>query len=206
MAGHVVYIKEKKTVAGKKGVQWPEKKKLQAVTTYVSCGSPTMTAAMTGVPVKTLENWMRQPWWKEYIQEIHYQDDIKLDDKLSKVLEKSMDAVLDRIENGDTVYDPRTGKIVRVPAKLRDVQKVSSDTIDKKQLLRKINNKQSPVETVTADHLVQLAQAFAQMATGQKPHPKEVMNEIIDGEAQEILDVLYTEEPDAIHEEREEGL
>lgn len=185
MEGHV-YIRKKKTKPGtltEKGGWWDDKKKLEAVTTYLGAGTLELTSAICNVPVQTLRHWKRTDWWKQYIDDLQYEDNLKLDSKLEKIMNRSLDAVLDRIENGDVMYDPRTGKQVRIPAKLRDVQKVSNDLIDKRQLLRKINIKteKEPAQQVTADHLVQLAQAFAQFANGNKPPAPEV--NIIDAEA-----------------------
>lgn len=175
-----VYIRKKKTVPNQPG-WWDDKKKLEAVTTYLATGTLAMTGAIINVPIETLRNWKRTDWWKQYIEDLQYEDNLQLDSKLEKIMNKSLDAVIDRIENGDVMYDPRTGKQVRIPAKLRDVQKVTNDIIDKRQLLRKVSKPQEQkTEQVTADHLIQLAQAFAQFANKNIPPPIEV--NIVDAE------------------------
>ena len=185
----MVYIRKKKTKAYEGG-WWDDKKKLEAVTTYLAAGTLELTSAITNIPTQTLRNWKRTDWWKKYTEELQYEDNIKLDAKLEKIMNKSLDAVLDRVENGDVMYDPRTGKQIRIPAKLRDVQKVTTDIIDKRQFLRKVNKPEvEKHEQITADHLVQLAQAFAQFANGNKAPPKEV--NIIDSEV--IEDALSEE-------------
>lgn len=197
MAGHQVYIREKKLKAGKQGVRWPEKKRMEVVATYLSTGSNSMTSAITGVPTASIEYWKRQEWWKKALEDLQDEDDIKTNAKLEKVLEKSYEAVLDRLENGDVMYDPRTGKHVRIPAKLRDVHKVTTDMLDKKQLLRKtkLGAAKQETQTITADHLVELAKAFSQMATGKNPEPREMVNEIVEGEYEEVFEELgYTDE------------
>jgi len=189
----LVYIRKKKTKPHEAG-WWDDKKKLEAVTTYLGAGTLELTSAIINVPVQTLRSWKRTDWWKQYLEDLQYEDNLKLDTKLEKIMNKSLDAVLDRVENGDVMYDPRTGKQVRIPAKLRDVQKVTNDLIDKRQLLRKVNVRaeKEPAPQVTADHLVQLAQAFAQFATGTKTQSVN----IIDSETVE----------DALYEKREEEL
>jgi hypothetical protein len=129
------------------------------------------------------------------MKELQYEDNIAISAKLNKVLEKSLAAVEDRLENGEYMYDPRTGDVKRIPAKLRDVHKVTTDIVDKKQQLLKLHIKDEVAQPqqVTADHLVQLAQAFAQFATGKAPtlpNPTEVANEIIEGECEETLEHL----------------
>lgn len=194
--GYRVYVRSKKTKPASEGGglgHWPEKKRLECVTTYLSVGSLQLTSALTNVPRDTLKTWQKQDWWKEAIRDLQEQDTVKLDAKLEKILDKSLEYVGDRIENGDPMYDPRTGKVVRIPARLRDLHKVSTDLIDKRLALRKRNDPaEGHKQQVTADHLVQLAQAFAEMATGKKKEDRPA--EIIEGECTEHFDQLGREE------------
>ena len=190
--GYLVYVKSKKTKAGQPG-HWPEKKKIEVATTYKTCGSVALTASMTQVPRDTVKHWMKQPWWSEMLNELSYEDNTKLDSKLEKVMDKALDQVMDRLENGDLMYDPRTGKVTRIPAKLRDVGKIVNDSIDKRLLIKKVNApKEESTKQITADHLVQLAKAFAQFSTGKKQGDKP--GTLYEGEAVEVLDSLGLEE------------
>lgn len=187
--GKHVYVRAKKLKAGVKGEIWSEKKRLECLTTYLAVGTLAMTSAITGVPIETMRGWKRSDWWKQRILELQDEDNVELNGKLQKVLEKSLAAVEDRLTNGEYMYDPRTGQTKRIPPKLRDVHKVSADLIDKKQALLKLQKpKEEATQQVTADHLVQLAQAFAQFAQGKQPDPKEVIHEAIDGEYEELLE------------------
>mgnify|MGYP003342170342 FL=1 len=80
----VVYIRKKKTKAHQPG-WWDDKKKLEAVTTYLASGTLALTSAVTNVPVETLRAWKRTDWWKKYTEEIQYEDNIQLDSKLEKI-------------------------------------------------------------------------------------------------------------------------
>lgn len=194
--GHKVYIRSKKTKAGQPGI-WSDKKRIEVLTTYLATGSPTLTCAMTGVPMPTFKHWKAQPWWQEQQRELLSENQLKLDNKLEKTMDKALDAVMDRIENGEFMYDPRTGEVRRVPAKLRDVQKVASDMIDKRQLLRKGNRTEEAAKNqVTADHLVQLANAFAQFAQGNPKHvPEEkTVTSVTEGDY-ELLEAVGLEPP-----------
>lgn len=183
--GRVVYVREKKTKAGQAG-WWPQKKRIEVVTTFKTCGSVTITAGMTGVPVDTINTWKRQPWWNELLAELSYEDNTKLDAKLEKVMDKALDQVMDRLENGEYMYDPRTGKVVRIPAKLRDVGKVVNDTIDKRSLIKRAVNGSDSNKNINADHLIQLAKAFAEFSTGKKE--TEVPKALYEGEYAEIIE------------------
>jgi hypothetical protein len=189
--GRLVYVKGKKEAIGD-GMQWPPAKRTEAVTTYLATGTLAMTSAITTVPVRTLRAWKRSAWWKEAIEELMYEDNIKVSAKLDKVLTRSLAAVEDRLENGEYMYDPRTGKIKRIPPKLRDVYKVTSDLVDKKQALLKMHAKEHDTaeKQVIGDHLAQLALAFTKMAGGQVPHPKEFTTSIVEGEYKEVFEEL----------------
>lgn len=148
---------------------------------------------MTGVPVETLRVWKRSDWWSSNAAEMQQEGNIELDQKLTKVMDKALDQVMDRLENGEYMYDPRTGKVKRIPAKLRDTGKILNDMIDKKQLIKRtIRDNTDTKQQITADHLVQLAKAFADFSTGKKQD--EVPSQIIEGEYKEYLEELGVEE------------
>lgn len=200
--GRLVYIRNKKTKpydpktgTGERGT-WPEKKRMEVLTTFLATGSQAHTSAITGVPEQTIRTWRGQEWWNERIKQFKSDNNLVLDNKLTKIMDKALDAVVDRIENGEFMYDPRTGEIRRVPAKLRDVQKVASDMIDKKTLLEKITkSKEESKQAITADHLVMLAREFAKFANGGK-EPSESMevSSVIEGEHTEVFEQLGVEQ------------
>lgn len=192
--GYKVYIKNRKTKAGQLG-HWPEKKRIEAVTTFLTCGKLSLTSAMTGVPVETLRVWKRSEWWKKYSDEMQYEETLELDKKLTKVMDKALDQVMDRLDNGEYIYDPRTGKVKRVPAKLRDIGKLANDMVDKKQLIKKQERQKNNEQQiqVTADHLLKLAQEFSKFANAGK-EPEDRPGILIEGEATEIFEQLGVEE------------
>ncbi|MBL0233195.1 MAG: hypothetical protein IPQ08_05980 [Chitinophagaceae bacterium] len=106
-----------------------------------------------------------------------------MDNKLSKIVDKSLDAVLDRVENGDFVYDNKSGQIKRKPVNMRDVAKVSVDLLSKRELLRGNATERKEVTQVSvADQLKELALEFARWQKPQQPL--------------ELVEVLETGEPD----------
>jgi uncharacterized protein (DUF2384 family) len=191
--GRRVYIRDKK-IAGKPG-WWPEKKKIEALTTFLATGSQAHTSAIIGVPEETVRLWRKSDWWAERTKEFKSDNSLVLDNKLAKIMDKALDAVVDRIENGEYIFDPRTGITTRVPPKLRDVQKVASDMIDKKALLEKITKgKEDTKQAITADHLVMLAREFAKFANGgREPAEAQDLKSVIEGEHEEIFEQLGVE-------------
>lgn len=203
-----VYVKRRKTKAGEKG-HWPDSKKVEVVTTYLSTGSPKLTEAITGVPIKTFEDWKKRPWWKEMVEQIQSNEDMELSTKLKKVVDKSLETVLDRMENGDFMYDPKEGRMVRVPVKMRDTHRVLTDVIDKRMLLQKRPTKITEHQTTVDDRLERLAQQFAQFVSGGKIQEIPVTH-VIEGDDffREVIEPQQLEKKEegvsnAIHEERE---
>lgn len=184
---------------------WNEKKRMEVLTTFLATGSQAFTSRATGVPEDTIRSWRKAAWWKERTDEIKSDNNLVLDQKLTKVMDKALEAVIDRIDNGEYMYDPRTGEIRRVPAKLRDVQKVAGDMIDKKQLLEKIQKgKEEKKQNITADHLVLLAKEFAKFATGKEiPEVKDIKT--VEGERlEETLEALDMETSYGLRKEKRE--
>lgn len=177
--GHFVYVRNKKTKPHQPG-WWPEHKRVEVITAYLSTGSPTIASSLTGIPVNTIKTWIRQPWWKEQVEEIKNKEYVELDKKLVNVMDKAIDAVMDRLENGEYIYDDKTGKIKRIPAKLRDTNKVLTDMIDKRDLIKKTQKPDSSKNEVTVDHLMKLAEAFASFSG--KQINKQETTSIIEGE------------------------
>lgn len=161
----------------KKNHTWPKEKKIQAVAQWLALGNLRLVSATTGVDYGLIRQWKMQPWWKEYEIEIRNTDNIKLDNNLTKIVERSLEAVADRLEHGDHIYDQKTGEIKRKPVNMKDAAKVSVDLLTKRELLRGNATARTEATNVPVqDQLKLLAQEFARM-TGK---------EVIDVEAKEV--------------------
>jgi len=144
------------------------RKQIEAVATYLATGNVAQTAAMEGVSTKTNQAWKKKDWWEERKHELLTQDQMELNSRMKKLVDKALTVVADRLENGEFQYDQKNGQLVRVPVKLRDAHKVSSEMIDKQQLLISLAEKRKEVKTQEqlSDRLAQLADAFASFASG----------------------------------------
>jgi transposase-like protein len=164
-----------------KGKPWSQQQKIDAVLTYLATGSEVKTAAATGIPKATLHIWRYQPWWKELVQQLQDERDDEINADISKIIQKSMSTVADRLENGDFGFNQKTGEIFRKPVNLKDAHKVAVDMIDKRNVL---NGKPiSITEKIdTNNQLEFLAKKFAEFASmSHKQLNKAVNNdEIID--------------------------
>lgn len=157
--GRLIYVKTKKTKAHEPG-HWSETKRIQTVTTYLSTGNLTETAGIMGIPYKTLQQWKASDWWKDMEKTIRSEEELQLDAKLSKIIDKTLEKLVDSIENGEHIYDQRTGKIKRMPAKMRDLNNAFNTILDKRQLIRRQPTK-IVEQTNTAAQLQNLATQFA---------------------------------------------
>ena len=214
MAGKYVYVKAPKrnniSQADSRG-WWSEKKKNEALAFYVANGSLAETSRQCQVPLPTLNKWKASDWWKDRIRDIQNEEYDKLDVKLSKALDKALDQVMDRIENGDHIYDPRTGQLRQIPAKLRDVNHAFNSIMSNRQLVRKQPTKIVEQQN-TAVQLANLAAQFSAFVSGKKVTEKvdELAIEFIEGETVEQDDdgtyrVIDTGVDDAVYDEWQEG-
>lgn len=140
---------------------WSDKKRLEVVTTYLAIGSAELTAAICKVPPETIRVWKMKPWWKDAVALIRTEESIALDGKLKKIIDKSIDSINDRLENGDFIFDSKSGEFKRAPVKLRDVNAVAVQLIDKRILIQKEQREKTTDEAVV-DRLAKLAEQFAE--------------------------------------------
>lgn len=186
-----IIAKRNRKVKHIEGQHWPIEKKVEVVGQFLLIGNMRIVAASTGVPYDVVRKWKGQPFWKELEAEIRQTQNIEMDSKLSKIVDKSLDAALDRVENGDFFYDQKSGTVKRKPTNLRDVARVSVDLLSKRELLRGNATERKETSQISVnEQLKLLAAEFAKWQT----------------KKQDVIDVEMVEVIDAIHEEREAGL
>ena len=118
-----------------------------------------MACGICKVPYSTAKFWKTQPWFKEMVDNIQAEDSTQLDAKLSKIVNKTLEVISDRLEGGDYILDSKTGTVKRVPVKMRDAKTVAVDLFDKRQLIRKQPTKITEQQTVDK-RLENLAERF----------------------------------------------
>lgn len=189
-----ISLRNNKKLAPKKvgGNKHTIETKMKVVNQWLLLGSLREAADATGVPYDTIRMWRGEPWWKEVENELRTSGNLKLDTKMSGIIEKSLDATLDRVEHGDFIYDQKSGEIRRKPAALRDIHRVAVDLLQKREMIRDaVEGRKETTQVAVAEQLKVLAAEFAKW-TGAKPKVTELV---------EVEDAVY-----AVHEEREEGL
>ena len=207
--GKMVYVKAKKTLPHQGG-HWSETKKQKAVCLWVAGIPLTQIAVELNVPHETIKGWRTTTWWNDIAKDLRSEESQKLDAKLTKILDKSLENIMDRLENGEFIYDQKTGKVKRAPTKLRDSTVAFNTLMDKRSLIRKEPTKIVEQQS-TAQQLENLAKQFEQFVTGKikEEKLKDVVAEfIIDDTVQQDEDGTYyvKDTDDALHDQRETRL
>ncbi len=92
-----------------------QERKIEAATLYCVYGDFEEVSRLAEVPVPILRQWRDEPWWVEIQRTIFTEQNDKLSGRISQVLTKAIDEIADRLDNGDTTYNPKTGAITRKP-------------------------------------------------------------------------------------------
>ncbi len=138
---------------------WRANDRIRGATTYALVGNASEVERITGIPSGTIRQWKTQDWWPQIIERIRLEADDELDVKFTKVVDKAIDLVVDRIDKGDFIYDPNRGQMVRKPISARDGTTVVNAFLDKRQLLRQKKDARMEESTIT-DRLKKLADEF----------------------------------------------
>ena len=175
--GKMVYVKATPKTSHLQTGHWSEKKKYECVCLWASGMSLKEVSLQTNTPYATVRQWRTCKWWEDIHKDIKSEDSQKLDAKLTKILDKTLESIMDRLENGEFVYDQKSGKLKRTPIKLRDATTAMNSVLDKRQLIRK-----EPTKIVesssTAIQLQNLAAQFAAFVN--KPKEEKLVDQYID--------------------------
>ena len=179
----------------KPGYKFPIEKRIEVVTKWLALGNMRLVSELTGVSYQLCRMWKREPWWPELINEVKSSRNAEVNTKLSKLVDRSLEMISDRLHNGDFIWNQKTGEVVRKEVSLRDVNVVAKDLINHQINLEKLKNDEVKVEDQKSiqDQLKLLANEFAKL-NGRNTGP--VQDAVI---VQEI-------EHDALYEGWEEGL
>jgi len=167
-----VIKKEVDRKKGDKGERWSRKQKYEAVSLYMLTGSVTQVSQMLGIPLDTLKEWkFRSDWWSDFEEDIRLSKRANTNKKLSKIADKSVEVLMDRLENGDFVYNQKTGELSRKPVNAHVANRVYNDSIDKQVLLEKLYQGEKKVtkEEEIKERLERLHDEFSRFAKLNKP-------------------------------------
>lgn len=169
-----------KTRLKKKHGWWPEEKRIEVASLFAAgVTSSRELERLTGVPDTAIREWRTKDWWPELLETIHATVDHETVSKLTKIVDKSLELVQDRLNNGDYVVNMKTGQVFRKPVSVRDATVVASTVVDKRQLLRGKATSRSEKVSVD-DRLTKLALEFKRFAEAKDvtAESKEIASEI----------------------------
>ena len=170
------------------GNAYPEKKRIEVATAHAMGLSSTMISAATGVQAQTVRFWRMQDWFKDLVEEIRREDDNTVDAKLTNLVSKSLDVITDRLENGDFMFDQKSGSFVRKPISAQVVNKIADTMFDKRNLLRGKPTSISGKQEQITDRLAKLAIEFERFVNA-----KDITNDVKRTDA-EIVSITETQD------------
>ncbi|MGL5077201.1 MAG: hypothetical protein ACRDBG_15435 [Waterburya sp.] len=159
-----------------KGERYSDKQKIDAVKCWLITGNASATAAHLGIPLVTFNTWRYSQWWDDIVKELKTENNIKLSNRLRVIAEKAMSAVEDRLENGDWIYDQKTGDMRRKPMNGKDASKIASEMLDRQIKVEKLPQEDEKQEKIL-DRLEAIKQSFLSMSK-----PKIEVTDVIFGE------------------------
>ena len=157
--------------------------KTDACAMYCVYGDIDQVSELTGIPAKFLREWKQEPWWNEIQKKVFVEQNEKLAGRISGVLDKSLEHLVDRLDNGDYLWDVRKSKLVRKPVDTKVLATVFNTLVTRRQLIR---GEPTSITTQVGvdDRLKLLAQQFEKFAAAKE----------VEQIAPVITDVPFTEE------------
>ena len=152
---------------------YPERKRIEVVVLYACVGDPEQVSKLSSVPVSYIKKWRKEDWFKDLLREIREENNDKIDVQFTEIVEKTLEQVKDRLENGDYVQNYK-GDLQRKPISAKDLVYLLSINVDKRQTLRGEPTTRTEVveklQEKQVDRLEKLAETFENLARfGRKP-------------------------------------
>ena len=116
--------------------KYTEFQKEEAATSYAVLGSARKVSKLTDIPERTIREWTTREWWEEMVGAARKRHQDKLDGRLTGIINKTTDQLLDRVVNGDKTVNPKTGEMVRKPMSGRDLAASFALLLDRRQVIR----------------------------------------------------------------------
>jgi len=163
---------------------YPMEKKVHAACLYAVTGNFEQVSKLVDIPTNQLKSMANEQWWDDVIKQVRHEENDQLTAKMTTFIDKSIDAMLERLENGDRVVNLKTGEIYSAPVRLRDMAIPVGILIDKRNLLRgeATSRTERLGQEEALDKLGKRFEAFAKKLNIKEPEvidvqPNEVQNE-----------------------------
>jgi len=141
--------------------------RIDALFAYFVEGSIRGAARLLGMSEGTILSWAQSSWWKTSIQKIRELKAEELDVQYTKVIDRTLVHLEDRLENGEERMD-KHGDVHRVKVGARDLMLINAMAYDKRALQRGDPTAISGKSELTADDRNKaLADQFRKIAKGE---------------------------------------
>jgi hypothetical protein len=156
--------------------------KVYACIVHTCTGSLSRTGSITQINPSTIANWRNKSWWAVVSNQIQKIRNDVLEAKLTEIIEEATDQMLDRIRNGDEVYNHLNGEVKRIPVKFKDLADSGLKTaLEKRSEIRNTEGGGNTRKDVLS-HLKKLGEAFETIALEIKRDERTIEAEIISKE------------------------
>ena len=134
---------------------YSDKFKEQTIVAYHAIGFMRETARQRGIPVPTLQTWMKTDWWQEGLEHVRTLAEDRIETELDKIIELAHGRVIDSLTEGDEklVVDPLSKQHVmkKVMPSGKDAAVMAAVAFDKRCL---VLNKPTSI-TASSDKQIQ---------------------------------------------------
>ncbi len=114
---------------------YSDEEKREAVALHFLHGTQSAVSKATGIPQRTLSDWQKTDWWKEYERELIHACKDEQGAGYRLIVGKTQAAIMDRLDKGDLVIG-RDGKKRRKPISAKDLTVIMAIATDKDRILR----------------------------------------------------------------------
>jgi hypothetical protein len=125
-------------------------------------GSAAAVERKTGVSDATIGEWRKTDWWLDMQADLQDQYEDAIRAKMNAVIDKAFDETMERLENGDVIYDSKRGSQVRVPVKAKDAMTIGAIGYDKRRI--SLNMPTSINANAASGQIENLAKQFAELS------------------------------------------
>lgn len=150
----------------------PEEDRKQAfVLAMWQSGSVAVAVEAVNISTVTGQQWVSTAWYRTRLGEVKREADKKLDRKLTSLTEKALEALADRIENGDyrMVQEkvakgdtPPPPSLMRIPLSAQTLTIAAGVLLDKRGALRKADVEDETTPTEAFERMAAKLRQFAQ--------------------------------------------
>lgn len=171
----------------------PWSKRMEVVARFMLLGNMRLVSEQMNISYNTLMAWKNSDWWPEMVDQLKRQKQSKTNENITRLIEQSLEVMQDRLDNGDFVFDQKTGQVVRKPVNVRDATQIATNLLQRQQVQEEFEQKLSSKSATVQETLAMIAQEL-------KKHKQNT------GPIEDAKIVLLEKNDNALHDQRETRL